>query len=247
MANPTSKQRLTKAERKEEARRQRVELQRKMAKTRRNRRISMIVVVALIAGVGVYALTRPEEARADPQELLATVDQAREAAGCGPVEDVGPYQPKSQDRSHIVAQVPFSQYASVPPASGPHNAITYGAGVYGTPPPIDRVLHSLEHGAAVIWYSPNTSGPQLERIRSFYEGDPSVGDRVIVAPYDYPDQGAAGSLPGGAQMALVAWHKVQTCASVNLAAAFGFTSTYAAPPFGEQPYRGEAPEAGGAF
>ena len=48
MADPTSKQRLTKAERKEEARRQRVELQRKMAKTRRNRRIAMGVVVALV-------------------------------------------------------------------------------------------------------------------------------------------------------------------------------------------------------
>jgi hypothetical protein len=45
-------------------------------------------------------------------------------------------------------------------------------------------------------------------------------------------------------MALVAWHKVQTCARINLAAAFGFTSAYAAPPFGEQQYRGEAPEAG---
>jgi hypothetical protein len=33
---------------------------------------------------------------------------------------------------------------------------------------------------------------------------------------------------------------------VNLAAAFGFTSSYAAPPFVE-PYRGEAPEAGLAF
>jgi Protein of unknown function (DUF3105) len=246
MADPTSKQRLTKAERKEEARRQRAELQRKMAKTRRNRRMAMIVVVALVAGVGVYALTRPEEARADPQELLATVDQARETAGCGPVEDVGPYQPRSSDRSHIVAQVPLSTYASVPPASGPHNAITYGDGVYGTPPPIDRVIHSLEHGAAVVWYSPDASGAQLERIRSFYE-EASVGGRVIVAPYDYPDQGPAGSLPGGAQMALVAWHRVQTCASVNLAAAFGFTSMYAAPPFGERPYRGNAPEAGGTF
>jgi len=246
MADPTSKQRLTKAERKEEARRQRVELQRKMAKSRRNRRVSMIVVVALIAGVGVYALTRPEEARADPQELLAAADQAREAAGCGPVEDVGPYQPNSSDRSHIVAELPLSTYPSVPPASGPHNAIPYGAGVYSTPPPIDRVIHSLEHGAAVVWYSPDASGQELERIRSFYE-DASVGSRVIVAPYDYPDEGAAGSLPGGAQMALVAWHKVQTCARVNLAAAFGFTSAYAARPFGELQYRGEAPEAGAAF
>jgi len=246
MADPTSKQRLTKAERKEEARRQRVELQRKMAKTRRNRRIAMGVVVALVAGVGAYALTRPQEARADPQELLATADQGREAAGCGEVEDVGAYQPRSRDRSHIVAQLPLSSYPSVPPASGPHNAIPYGAGVYSTPPPIDRVIHSLEHGAAVVWYSPFASGAELERIRSFYE-DSEVGSRVIVAPYDYPDQGAAGLLPGGDQMALVAWHKVQTCERVNLAAAFGFTSAYAAPPFEEQQYRGEAPEAGAAI
>jgi hypothetical protein len=246
MADPTSKQRLTKAERKEEARRQRVELQRKMAKSRRNRRISIVVVVLLVAGVGAYALTRPKEARVDPEELLATVEQAREAAGCGPVEDPGSYQPRSQDRNHIAAQVPLSTYASVPPASGPHSEITYGAGVYGTPPPIDRVIHSLEHGAAIVWYSPNVTGPELERIRSFYEED-DVGSRVIVAPYDYPDQGAAGSLPGGAQMALVAWHHVQTCARANLAAAFGFTSSYAAPTFGERQYRGNAPEAGGAF
>jgi len=246
MADPTSKQRLTKAERKEEARRQRVELQRKMAKTRRNRRIAMGVVVALVVGVGAYALTRPQEARADPQELLATVDQARETAGCGAVEDVGSYQPESQDQRHVVAQVPLSTYPSVPPASGPHNEIPYGAGVYGTPPPIDRVIHSLEHGAAIVWYSPDASGTELERIRAFY-GEADVGSRVIVAPYDYPDQGAAGSLPGGAQMALVAWHNVQACARVNLAAAFGFTSSYAAPPFGERPYRGDAPEAGAAF
>jgi len=246
MADPTSKQRLTKAERKEEARRQRVELQRKMAKSRRNRRISMIVVVALIAGVGVYALTRPREARADPQELLAAADQAREAAGCGAVDDVGPYLPRDQDRAHIVAQVPLSTFPSVPPASGPHNAIPYGAGVYGSPPPIDRVIHSLEHGAAVVWYSPDATGPELQRIRSFYE-EADVGNRVIVAPYDYPDQGAAGTLPAGTQMALVAWHKLQTCANTSLAAAFGFTSSYAAPPFGQRPYEGKAPEAGAAF
>jgi hypothetical protein len=246
MADPTSKQRLTKAERKEEARRQRVELQRKMAKTRRNRRIAMVVVVALVVGVGAYALTRPEEARADPHELLATVDQAREAAGCGEIEDVGPYRPQSQDQQHVGAAIPLSSYPSVPPASGPHNEIPLSAGVLNEPPPIDRVIHSLEHGAAVVWYSPDSSGQQLERIRSFYE-EADVGSSVIVAPYDYPDQGAAGLLPGGAQMALVAWHTVQTCASVNLAAAFGFTSSYAAPPFGERLYKGDAPEAGAAF
>jgi Protein of unknown function (DUF3105) len=246
MADPTSKQRLTKAERKEEARRQRAELERRMAAGRRNRRIAIAVVVVLIAGVGAYLLTRPQEAKATPAELLANADQARQSAGCGRVQDVGPYQPKSQDRAHVTTPVALSTYPSVPPTSGPHNAIPYGAGVYGTPPPMDRVIHSLEHGAAIVWYSPDVSGEELSRIRSFYE-DANVGNRVIVAPYDYPDQAAAGLLPSGAQMALVAWHKLQTCARVNLAAAFGFTSTYAAPPFGQQAYKGEAPEAGGSF
>jgi hypothetical protein len=48
-------------------------------------------------------------------------------------------------------------------------------------------------------------------------------------------------------MALVAWHHVQTCDRPNLAAAFGFTSSYAAPPFGQQRYKGNAPEAGNNF
>jgi len=246
MADPTSKQRLTKAERKEEARRQRVELQRKMAKSRRNRRVAIVVVLVLVAGLAAFALTRPKEEKATPGELLATVDQARETAGCDAVKDVGAYQPKSQDRAHVVAAVALSNYPSVPPASGPHNAIPYGAGVYSTPPPIDRAIHSLEHGAAIVWYAPDASGTELERLKSFYEAI-DVGGRVIVAPYDYPDQGTAGTLPAGTQMALVAWHKVQTCANVNLAAAFGFTSSYAAPPFGRRPYKGEAPEAGGNF
>lgn len=246
MANPTSKQRLTKAERKEEARRQRVELQRKMARGKRNRKIAIALVVVLVAGVGAYALLRPQPAEANPQDLLAAAPQALKAAGCGQVENPGPFDPKSQDRAHVSAAIQLSQYPSVPPASGPHNPIPYGAGVYDSPPPIDRVIHSLEHGAAIVWYSPDASGPELDKIKAFYERS-EVGSRVIVAPYDYPDQGAAGTLPGGAQMALVAWHHVQTCASPNLAAAFGFTSSYAAPPFGQRPYKGNAPEAGAAF
>jgi uncharacterized protein DUF3105 len=202
--------------------------------------------VVLVAGVGAYALLRPQPAEADPQDLLVAAPQAVKAAGCGQIENPGPFDPKGQDRAHVSAAIQLSQYPSVPPASGPHNPIPYGAGVYDSPPPIDRVIHSLEHGAAIVWYSPDASGPELDKIKTFYER-PEVGRRVIVAPYDYPDQGAEGTLPGGAQMALVAWHHVQTCANPNLAAAFGFTSSYAAPPFGQRPYKGNAPEAGAAF
>ena len=50
---------------------------------------------------------------------------------------------------------------------------------------------------------------------------------MIVAPYYFPDQSEQGSLPSGVQMALVAWHRLQTCAAPSLAAAFDFTSQYA--------------------
>lgn len=250
MANTTSKQRPTKAERREQARRERAELQRKMARSRRTRRVVGVVLLVAAVVLAVAWFLRPQPVRATPGELFAAAPQAREAARCGPVENVGPYQPEERDRAHVESEAtpPLSTYPSVPPASGPHNEITWGAAVYDSPPPIERVLHSLEHGAAVVWYAPDASGEELDRLRAFYaNGGP--GSRVIVAPYDYPDQGAAGRLPEGVEIALVSWHHVQRCASVNLAAAFSFTAHYAAPPFGRRPYLGRppAPEAGSAF
>jgi hypothetical protein len=248
MSRAPSNQRVTKAERKEQARHKRAELQRKAARSRRNRRIVIVGLAVIVAGVAIFAFTRPGTEVPSPQELLADVEDARTQAGCGEIEDVGSYQPRARDRAHVApeAMPALSTYASTPPASGPHNEITFGAGVYSSPPPIERVLHSLEHGGAVVWYAPDATGQELERLRAFYEDD-EVGDRVIVAPYDYPDQGPAGVLPAGARMALVSWHHVESCDQLSLPAAFGFTSSYAAPPFGQRQYRGNAPEAGSAF
>jgi hypothetical protein len=247
MANP-SDQRATKADRKEQARREREELQRRAAASKRNRRIATGVVIVLAVGMTAFVLTRPEPAKADPNELLRTAEQAKRDAGCAEPTDVGAYQPRSRDREHVpTGEMPaLSTYPSVPASSGPHNEIPLPAGVYATPPPIDRLIHSLEHGAAVVWYSPDAAGEALDELTTFFEDD-AVGSRVIVAPYDYPDQGAAGALPQGVGMSVVAWHHVQECAKVSMAAAFDFTSSYAAPPFGDRSYLGEAPEAGALF
>lgn len=208
-----------------------------------------MVVTAIVVGVAAFALTRPSTAVATPGELFRTAADAKQAAGCGAVKDVGAFQPEDQDRIHITSageMPPLSSYPSLPPASGPHNAVTLSAGVYDSAPSIDRVIHSLEHGAAVVWYAPGATGEEIDRLRAFYDQS-TAGARVIVAPYDYPDQGGAGSLPAGTQMALVAWHHVESCARVSLAAAFDFSAKYAAPPFGQRTYLGNAPEAGLAF
>jgi hypothetical protein len=239
--------RQTKAERKEEARRQRIEIERRMARSRRNRWIVLGVVLVVAAAAALFVVTRPKTAPESTSALLAAAPAAAKAAGCTAVRDVGPYNPQSEDRSHIGVQggvstmPPLSSYPSVPPASGPHNPNPFPRGVYASPPPIDQVIHSLEHGAAIVWYAPDASGPALSKIKDFY-ANAANGQKVIVAPYSYPDQGAAGSLPTGEQMALVSWHHVETCTVPSLAAAFKFTSSYGIPPVANQTYQGDAPE-----
>jgi hypothetical protein len=249
MANrQTTGARMTKGERRTQARLERAALQRKMARAKRTRRIGLVVAVVAVAAVVVFLVLRPGPTIATPAELLRRAPDAIAAAGCGDVTDVGAYDPRTEDQTHISdpsEMPPLSSYPSVPPASGPHNEVTLGAGIYDTPPSIDRVIHSLEHGAVVVWYSPDAEGEQLDAVREFFSGP--QGNRVIVAPYDYAAEGDAGRLPAGTTMSLVAWHHVQGCADVSLPAAFEFASRYGAPPFGQRQYEGEAPEAGAAF
>jgi hypothetical protein len=245
-------ERLTKAQRKEQARRERLEIQRRMARARRNRWIALGVVGALAAGVAVFAIVRPKPNVLTPTKLLALSKDQATAAGCSTVKTIPEYG-QGLDRAHIgiaggpATMPPLSTYPSVPPTSGPHNPTPLNAGVYGSAPPLDQAIHSLEHGAAIIWYAPDAPGSLLSQIRTFYKTHRTIGSRVIVAPYDYPDQGKQGTLPAGTEMALVAWHRMESCARPNLAAAFGFTARYAAPPYGTQRYLGEAPEAGRAI
>lgn len=262
--------RLTKAERKEQARLDRERIQQEMHARTRNRAIGIVLVAAALAAiVAVVVIVQPggDQASAVPtaQELLAQAPGASTAAGCDAVQTIGFYggvsgpkdSPDYADQSHIGADAKYPSmpaldtYPSIPPTSGPHNATPLSAGVYDTPPPIDQAIHSLEHGASIIWYSPDAPAAQIQSLNDFYGrrvSDESVGqDRLIVAPYDYPGQGAAGSLPVGTQMALVAWHRLQLCDQVNLAVAFDFTSQFSAPTAADRTYVGEAPEPGGSM
>lgn len=251
---PDRSGRPTKAQRKEQARLEREELQRKIASRSSRRRLG-IVLIALAAAAAVAAFTlMPGDETASPQQLLKQAAKAKDPAGCGDVTTTPPYDPESQDRIHIGSTgdgPPLSSYRTTPPASGPHADSPLPAGVYDTLglPDIYRAIHSLEHGAAIIWYDPTAPTDQVAELTGFYDRrlqDADVGqDRVIVAPYDFPE--GAGVLPEGTQMALVAWHRLQTCASVNLAVAFDFTSQYSFPTAEGRQYQGEAPEAGAAI
>lgn len=235
-------------ERKEAARRARERLRRKMARRRMYRRAAIGAVVALVAVGVVFLTTRPKGSTLSSEEsrLLAAAPAAMKTAGCGSVQTIKPY-PNDQDTAHIgpgsdvATSPPLSSYPSTPPASGPHNPSPLPAGLYQESPDIYQVIHSLEHGAAIVWFAPGTTSDELARLQTFF-GKPGEQTKVIVAPYNYPGQGKAGQLPAGKQMALVSWHHMQTCNQVSLPVAFDFVAHYRYPTPKGQSYKGDAPE-----
>lgn len=217
------------------------------------RKITVLAAVALIVAGGVMLISRTDDTTeaASPSnsaaplsnsELLGSAAAAKEA-GCTPVKNVGEFS-ADKDASHEGAR-PLSEYRSVPPASGPHVDSTVAAGVYDKPLDIGPAIHSLEHGAAEIWYSPQVAGsPQVADIAAWVKSSPENTDHTIMAPFDYPDQGASGTLPGQSQIALVAWHNVMLCNEPSLPVVIDFMSKYRYPPVGDKDYIGEAPETG---
>jgi hypothetical protein len=243
LATPGGPNRL---ERKEVARQARERLRRKMNRRKMYRRAAIgLVVASLVAGI-VLLSTRPKgpSLNAEEKQLLAAAPAAVTSSGCDAVANIKEYSPTTLDRGHIgntdvPTAPPLSSYPSTPPASGPHNPSPLGAGVYSAPPDIYQTIHSLEHAAIIIWYSPDAASDpavadELAKLQTFFAKG-SEKAKVIVAPYNYPDQGTAGQLPTGKQMVLVAWHRMQTCTKISLPVAFKFAVNYRSPaPKGEK-------------
>jgi Protein of unknown function (DUF3105) len=255
---PDQGRRPTKAERKEQARKEREALQQRLASRRRRNRLGVGLIAGGVLVAGLAFVVAPDAGGIPaPDVLLDRAQQASEAAGCTDVETTPPFEPEDQDRAHInpAAGPPISAYPTIPPASGPHADIPPGplpAGVYDslTLPDLYRAIHSLEHGATIVWYDPSAPAERIARVIDFYDRrlqDAEVGqDRVIVAPYDFAGD-PAGLLPDARQMALVSWHRLRLCDRVDLAVAYDFTSQYSFPTSSSRDYQGEAPEPGGVL
>jgi hypothetical protein len=221
--------------RKDEARRLREAIRRRQAR-RRFYRIGVVVLAVLVAA-GAITLVAVRSHKSTTKVLAD--------AGCGAVQTTQAYS-GGLDRAHIGGQgangtvqtaPPLSTYPARPPASGPHDATPEDAGVYTDPPPVYKTIHALEHGAVVIWYSPTAPASLVAQLTSYYNS--LNDDHVIVAPFNYPDQGAAGKLPAGKQMVMVAWHHIQACGKVSVAAAKTFVHAWK--------NSSSAPEAGAAI
>ncbi|OGI74415.1 hypothetical protein A3D42_00975 [Candidatus Nomurabacteria bacterium RIFCSPHIGHO2_02_FULL_41_18] len=81
--------------------------------------------------------------------------------------------------AHVAKNAPHSGYNSNPPTSGPHWTGVAGAGIKDEPVPDELVLHSMEHGAAVVWYREDLAQSDVDIIRSAFQ---SASGKKIMLP-----------------------------------------------------------------
>jgi hypothetical protein len=122
------------------------------------------IIIGLIAAVFIAGFA-----------TLVILD-ARQNAMSTPPDEVQTYDvgPAGQ---HTGADVNYEQN---PPVGGPHNPVWQNCGYYDQPVRDENAVHSLEHGAVWITYSPDLPQDQVEYLRDIAENETFV----LVSPRD---------------------------------------------------------------
>ncbi|PZS31322.1 MAG: hypothetical protein DLM59_10020 [Pseudonocardiales bacterium] len=122
------------------------------------------------------------------------------------------------------------EYPTAPPSSGPHYPIPADPQTWfyaaSTAPPVERLVHNLEHGYTLVWYDDTIKSRQLDDLRSLAGRLGADPGKVIVAAWDT----GHGSFPSGQHVALAHWsahqgHR-QYCRRASTAAINTFVNRY---------------------
>lgn len=82
-------------------------------------------------------------------------------------------------QQHVKRGESHPEYNSNPPTSGYHwGDGTAGPGEKTEEAPDELVLHSMEHGAAVVWYKPDLPSNQIGQIRNAFNA--ASGKKIMV-------------------------------------------------------------------
>jgi hypothetical protein len=93
----------------------------------------------------------------------------------------------SQGQQHV-PQGAGVDYGTLPPTSGPHYSRSIRAGYYTSVQPYGNLVHSLEHGAVVIYYAPDALSSQAEEnLRTLARSYRDTWASVVVVPHPEPD------------------------------------------------------------
>lgn len=162
------------------------EIRQKQLRAERRRTALIIGVSALIAVVLIAVTT-----------TVIVGEQRRQAdlaeAAAGDIPGVQTFT----DLSATHVQQPV-QYDQTPPVGGDHAGVWANCGTYTEPIPSELAVHSLEHGAVWITYSPDLPTEQVQRLTDLADGNAYV----LLSPFDgLPEEPVVASA-WGSQLAL---------------------------------------------
>ena len=142
----------------------------------RTRIIVGLIVLTFIAGfIALVMIDRSQRAASEPPSGVEQID-------------VGPSGKHTQGTVN---------YAQSPPAGGEHNPVWQNSGFYEEPVRNENAVHTMEHGAVWITYSPDLSQDQKDQLRDIVEGQ----DCLLASPYpDLPEDTPIVASAWGAQM-----------------------------------------------
>ena len=131
--------------------------------------VTIIVAVVVLAAVAFAILS---ERQATEVAVGVPLAEAR----CGEVQEVD-----ALEGAHIKEGAPHDQYNSNPPTSGPHYEIPADPAFYSDPVEPERLIHNLEHGQIVLWYSPEASEEEKKWLEEIQSDEPIA---TVVSPYN---------------------------------------------------------------
>jgi hypothetical protein len=188
-------------------RRQRIEALR--AKKRRSDRIrSTAFMVVILIGAGAF-FAKPAYNWVDKKlnnpldKSIASFGVPLGEAGCGKITQ----DKSSGNQDHVVVGTRVD-YEFVPPSSGKHysNPVSFAARPFFTTkdnPPVENVVHNMEHGYTILWYDPKIEGGKLDEIEHLADRlrDDAAYQQFIATPWDP----TYGEFPAGKEIALTHW------------------------------------------
>ncbi|MEO7421214.1 MAG: DUF3105 domain-containing protein, partial [Ornithinibacter sp.] len=195
---------------------------------------SVVVVLGLLAAAVIPYVKNVREERKAAGTPLADFGVSASAAKCSPVTK----KKATGNNNHLDVNQKIP-YPDAPPASGPH----WGNFLQGSElrpfyttsdrPPVERLVHSLEHGHTILWYDDTvTQGSKS------YQDLKTIADKLgtdayfMVAPWTASD---GAQFPSGKHLALTHWTGprnqegvTQYCAAASGSAVESFTKDYPA-------------------
>lgn len=160
-----------------------------------------VAVAAVILGVVIWQVRQSGAAAGGD---LADLGVAASEAGCLDVEETA-----AQGNNDHRTEGEAIAYDQIPPAAGPHWP-QYLIGNQIRPfwttddrPPVERLVHSLEHGHTILWYDAALDDAEVEDVEVLArKAAAEVDGKFMAAPWTDDDGDA---LPDGTSVVLTHW------------------------------------------